>query len=205
MVGQFKQLEWLSELAPVSTQFGWETSILRRKLKLAKNKEDKSAQTQGGLAGEVSPANTPPETHANDGLALAASHFIKYESFHTSSSHGHRWNGAIQITSAPFRVIARPNFYRRQLHFENPDSNKPNPSQYRKRKGGTVTPFGLRSGDLVRAEKAGIVYLGWIGGYTESEKTKNVSIYDVNWKRIGQFSPKKVGLLKRSTKLCIAS
>ena len=204
MVGQFKQLEWLSELAPVSTQFGWETSILRRKLKLAKNKEDKSAQTQGGLAGEVSPANTPPETQANDGLALAASHFMQYESFHTSNTRGQRWNGSIQVTSAPFRVIARPNIYRRQLHFENPDSQKTNLSQYRKRKGGTVTPFGFRSGDLVRAEKAGIVYQGWIGGYTQTEKTKNVSLYDINWRRIGQFVPSKVQLLQRNTGLFVS-
>lgn len=62
MVGQFKMLEWLAELVPVSTIEGWQTSILRQELGLAKNKDDKSAQT--------------PETHANDGLALASSHFV---------------------------------------------------------------------------------------------------------------------------------
>jgi hypothetical protein len=100
-------------------------------------------------------------------------------------------------------VIAKPNIYRRQLHFENPDSHKPNPTQYRKRKGGTITPVGFRSGDFVEAQKASQVYRGWIGGYTETAKTKNVSIYNVNWKRIGQFSPNKVKLLKRSSKLCV--
>lgn len=208
MVGQSKQLEWLSKLALTTTQEGWQTSILRRELGLAKNKEDKSAQT--------------PKTHANDGLALAASHFVRYEAFHTSSSHGHKWNGRVELTPAPFRVIARPNIYRRQLHFENPVANAPNhrslkkdlpsnrrkppdPQTFRKRKGGTVTPFGFRSGDLVRGEKAGKVYTGWIGGYTQSERTKNVSIYDHNWKRIGQFSPTRVQLLQRSTRLCVAS
>lgn len=122
-------------------------------------------------------------------MALAASHFVRYESFYTNSTHGHQWNGSIKLTPAPFRVIARPNLFRRQLHFENPVSDAPN---NRKRKGGTVTPFGLRSGDLVSAEKAGKVYQSWIGGY--SEKNKVVSIYDVDWKRIGQFRLNKVEL-----------
>ena len=188
MVGQFKQLEWLSELTHVTTQEGWQTSILRRELGLAKNKEDKSAQT--------------PETHANDGLALAASHFMQYESFHTSNARGHRWNGSIELTKAPFRVIARPNIYRRQLHFENPDSKKPNLSQYRKRKGGTVTPFGFRSGDLVKSQKAGKTHAGWIGGYSEVNKV--VSLYDINWKRIGQFSASKTSMLQRNTGLLVS-
>lgn len=199
MVGQFKMLEWLAKLVPVSTIEGWQTSILRQELGLAKNKDDKSAQT--------------PETHANDGLALASSHFVRYESFHTANSHGHRWNGEIQITPASFRVIARPNIYRRQLHFENPDSKKPNLNQFRKRKGGTVTPFGtakvppfgFRSGDKVKAEKAGISYVGWIGGYTETEKSKKVSVYDINWHRIGQFSPGKVQILQRRTGLLVSA
>lgn len=191
MVGQSKMLEWLTGLAPVSTTLGWRTSTLRRELGLAKNKEDKSAPSR--------------ETHANDGLSLAASHFIHYEAFHTANTHGHRWNGQIQITQAPFRVIARPNIYRRQLHFENPDSLKPNLNQYRKRKGGTVTPFGFRSGDKVQAEKAGKNYVGWIGGYTQTEKTRNVSVYDLNWHRIGQFSPAKVKLLQRRTGLLVSA
>lgn len=186
MVGQFKQLEWLSKLAPVITQNGWQTSILRQELGLAKNKDNKAAQT--------------PESHANDGLALAASHFIRYESFHTNNSHGHRWNGSIKLTNAPFRVIARPNLFRRQLHFENPVSDAPN---HRKRKGGTVTSFGFRSGDLVRASKVGRVHQGWIGG--SSEINKVISLYDINWKRIGQFSASKVRLLKRSTRLLVSA
>jgi hypothetical protein len=54
-----------------------------------------------------------------------------------------------------FKVITRPGavrrgkeygFFRRQLHFEVPDK-----SGTRKRKGGTITPFGFRVGDLVKA------------------------------------------------------
>lgn len=160
---------------------------LRQQLGLAKDKSNKSAQT--------------PETHAHDGIALAASHFMSFERFHTATTRGHQWLGQVEVTSAPFRVIARPNLYRRQLHFENPISDA---HGNRKRKGGTVTPFGLRSGDLVKAKKAGKTYRGWIGGYTQTERTRNVSVYDHNWRRIGQFSPNKVELLQRSTRLCVA-
>ncbi len=55
----------------------------------------------------------------------------------------------------------------------------------------------------LRILKARVIYRGWIGGYTNS-KTKAVSIYDINWKRIGQFSPNKTKLLRRSNKLCVA-
>lgn len=67
---------------------------------------------------------------------------------------------------------------------------------------GTITPFNVRYGDKVLAEKAGKVYMGWVGGFTNA-KAKNISVYDGNWKRIGQFSPKKVQLIRRSNKLCV--
>lgn len=190
MVGQKVMLEWLEKIAPTSTQLGWQTSNLRQWLKLPKDKTDKSKAVE--------------ETHSNDGVALAASHFIKWREWQSSNARGGNWEGVAVVTSAPFKVIAKPNIYRRQLHFENPDNHKPNLSQYRKRKGGTITPFGFRSGDFVQAEKAGQIYRGWIGGYTETAKSKKVSVYDINWKRIGQFSPNKVKLLKRSCKLCVA-
>ncbi|NET52256.1 MAG: hypothetical protein F6K09_27250, partial [Merismopedia sp. SIO2A8] len=185
-------LEWLGEIAPTSTLLGWETSNLRQWLKLPKDKTDKSKACE--------------ETHANDGVALATSHFIQWKEWKDirRNIRGGCWEGEAIITSAPFKVVAKPNIYRRQLHFENPDSKKPNPTQYRKRKGGTITPFGFKSGDFVCAEKAGLIYRGWVGGYTQTAKSKNVSVYDVNWRRIGQFSPKKVKLLKHSCKLCIS-
>jgi hypothetical protein len=96
-------------------------------------------------------------------------------------------------------VISRPAFYRRQLHFETV-----NPGGIRKRKGGTLTPFGFRCGDLVKAEKANSQVMGWIGGFTNTVKTKNVSVYDGNWKRIGQYSLSKVNLIRRSTGLCVS-
>ena len=183
MVGQKIMLEWLSNLAPVTPLYGWKTAQIRTRLGLVKNKEDKAKQS--------------PETHAVDGIALAASQFLSYEKYHKAGEDGAQWVETVDITPAPFKVIARHNLYRRQLHFENPLKGG-----IRKRKGGTVTPFGFRSGDYVRAEKAGKVYQGWIGGYTE--KAKAVSLYDHNWHRIGKFTASKVRLLQRSTKLCVA-
>ncbi|MGB5635142.1 MAG: hypothetical protein WBM86_20505, partial [Waterburya sp.] len=121
-----------------------------------------------------------------------------YKAFHTVNSHGHHWVGSIQLTIAPFKVIARPQLYRRQLHFENPTKG-----ETRKRKGGTVTPFGFRSGDLVQATKGKVTVKGYIGGY--SEKNKVISIYEgTSWRRYGQFSVSKTKLLRRSNGLCVA-
>jgi hypothetical protein len=185
MVGQKIMVEWLSELCPTSTQLGWQTSNLRQWLGLPKDKTNK--------------ANPTPETHSHDGIALAASHFIKWHEWVGNKTRGGHWVGEIQVTRCPFAVISRPQLYRRQLHFENPVKGSPKSPEHRKRKGGTVTPFGFRSGDKVKAEKAGQSYIGWIGGYVE--KQKKVSVYDINWHRIGQFSVSKVQLVKRSTRL----
>ena len=184
MVGQKWMWEQLWQIAPTHTLEGWKTSILRTKLGLQKNKNDKSVQ-------DVT-------THAHDAIALGASRFMQFKAFYTANSRGHHWVGSVQLTKAPFKVIARPQLYRRQLHFENPSQGG-----IRKRKGGTVTPFGLRSGDLVRATKGEITVKGYIGGYSKPNKV--VSIYDVNWKRLGQFRISKTQLLKRSSGLCVAT
>lgn len=54
--------------------------------------------------------------------------------------------------------------------------------------GGSVTRHGFRKGDYVQALKAGKTYYGWVSGDTE----KLVAVSNENWKRIGQFSNKKV-------------
>ncbi|MDJ0576732.1 MAG: RRXRR domain-containing protein [Xenococcaceae cyanobacterium MO_234.B1] len=206
MSGQYWAIGELEKLAPVKKMYGWQkngngTSQIRKYLGLFKDKQNKK--------------NPVPETHAVDGVALAASEFIEFKPFHTKNSQGHEWKGKVTITDSIFRVITRPQYYRRALHFDNPKKGGS-----RKRKGGTITPFGclgarslgdeaspgshrFRAGDYVEAIKAGVIYRGWIGGYTNS-KTKAVSIYDINWKRIGQFSPNKTKLLRRSNKLCVA-
>ncbi|MBD1864155.1 MULTISPECIES: RRXRR domain-containing protein [Trichocoleus] len=175
MVGQRVMLDWLSKLAPVKTQLGYETAKLRTQLGLVKTKAK---------------ASQSPESHAVDGLALACSEFIQYESFHTANTHGHQWMGSVQITASLFRVIRRPPISKRQLHLMVPAKGG-----VRRRYGGTVTRHGFRKGDLVQAEMAGRVSIGWVSGDTQ----KHVSVSDCNWKRLGQFAASKVMLIARNT------
>lgn len=199
MVSQKWAIEQLNQIAPVYVREGWEpdgngTSQLRTALGLVKDKQHKS--------------EAKPETHAVDGVALACGYFMQYRSFQAGNERGHEWVGEVQVTAAPFRIVTRPGavkrggeygFFRRQLHFEVPAK-----SGVRKRKGGTITPFGVRVGDFVRATKGNETIYGWIGGFTDTEKSKKLSVYDWQWKRIGQFTVSKVQLIRRSNGLCIA-
>lgn len=180
MVGQKLMLGWLSRLAPVETRFGYETANLRNRLELVKSK-DKSAQS--------------PESHAVNGLALACSEFVKYESFHTANTHGHAWTGSVELTPSAFRLIRRPPISRRQLHLMVPAKGG-----VRRKYGGTTTRHGVRKGDVVRAEMAGRVCIGWVSGDTQ----RQISVSDANWKRLGQFAASKVSLLSRNTGLVVS-
>ncbi|MGD2180486.1 RRXRR domain-containing protein [Lusitaniella coriacea] len=177
MVGQNWMLErFASDYTnlKVLTQQGWETSNLRQYLRLPKEKADKSKEIR--------------ETHATD--ALAASWFLKYRQIKGSRGW---WEGEVEVSPhTPFAIVSRPPVSRRQLHLMVPAKGG-----NRRRYGGTVTGHGFRKGDFVEAEKAGIVYRGWVSGDTKTQ----VSISDANWKRLGQFTARKVRLLKRNTGL----
>lgn len=188
MAGQYWCIKRLSELAPVRKMYGWQkdgngTSQLRKYLGMEKAK-DKKAQT--------------PDSHAVDGVALASSSFVRFKRFETKREHGHCWSGQVKITESPFRVIARPGYFRRALHFDNASKGGT-----RKRKGGTVTPFGYRCGDKVQVTSKGTTFTGWVGGYTNTGKSKKLSVYDHNWKRLIQAGLRQVTLVRRSTKLCV--
>ncbi len=182
--------EWFraeaSKIAPVVEVDSYDTGKYRDQLGLVKDEKDKSRQT--------------PETHANDAVALASSYFIQYKAFHTASSHGHHWVGECTITKAPFIVITRPRLFRRKLYQENYMKGG-----ILKRQGGTITPFGFRSGDYVQTIYKGEVVRGWVGGFSNTAKTKNVSIYNHDWNRIGQFNPNNIKLIKRSSRLCVVA
>ncbi len=177
MVAQYWAIDQLKKLLPVVTQEGWQTSNLRQWLGLEKQKTAK---------GDAIPA-----THAVDGISLASSQFIRYRQLKGKQGW---WEGSVSITPAPFAVIRRPPICRRQLHLRVPTKGG-----VRRKYGGTVTRHGFRKGDYVRAEQAGRVYQGWVSGDTE----KQISVSDANWKRLGQFSVKKVQLLQRSTGLIV--
>ncbi|MGB3301043.1 MAG: RRXRR domain-containing protein [Phormidesmis sp.] len=177
MVGQRWAIEQLETLASVVTQLGWKTANIRRHL---------------GIEKASHKAEQSPAAHAMDGVALAASEFVQYRQFHRRGADGGDWVGAVEMTAAVFRVIRRPSICRRQLHLlQFAKGGK------RRNYGGTVTRHGFRKGDLVSAIKAGVEQIGWVSGDT----AKQVSVSDINWKRLGQFTAAKVRLIKRSTGL----
>lgn len=180
MVGQKWALKQLTQIAPVEQIEGWQVANLRRHLGLQKAK-DKAAQT--------------PESHAVDGVALAATEFVGYEVFQSGKQHGRQWTGTVNITPAPFRVIRRPPICRRQLHLLQPAKGGK-----RRAYGGTVTRHGFRKGDLVRAVMAGRIYIGFVSGDT----ARQVSVSNADWRRLGQFATSKVQLLKRATGLLVS-
>ncbi len=184
-VGQEWFREQASLIAPLTEVDSLDTGKYRDRLGLIKERKDKSKQT--------------PETHANDAIAIASTVFIQYIKFNTANTHGHEWVGECLVTPAPFIVLTRPKLFRRKLHQENYEKGGT-----LKRLGGTITPFGFRTGDYVQTERKAEIIRGWIGGWTDTQKQKNVSIYDHNWSRIGQFNPKNVKLLQRSSRLCVA-
>lgn len=176
MVGQIWMLQQLELIAPTSTIFGWETSNLRDRLGLVKQKTHKG--------------DAILETHAVDGIALASSYFLRYESFQNTRERGHIWIGAVNLTTPVFRVIRRPPSSRRQLHLMVPAKGG-----IRRKYGGTTTRHGFRKGDLVNSPKG----IGYVSGDTE----KQVSVSDSNWRRMGQIAASKVSVIRRSNGLIV--
>lgn len=116
-----------------------------------------------------------PASHANDAVAML-----------------HGLAGCEPDENAPFYVLRRPEFARRSLHRQNFQKGGVRPKF-----GGTTNGGYFRKGDYVEAEKAGKTYYGWVCGLP-TEKTPLVGIMNARRKRIGQFTPSKVCLLKRS-------
>jgi RRXRR protein len=177
MVGQKWMLIQLTDFAPVSTIFGWETANMRGRLGLEKHKADKSKQCF--------------ETHAVDGVAIAASNFVQYKRYHRFGEDGAEWVGDVEITKAPFFVIKRPPYSRRQLHLMVPAKGG-----NRRKYGGSTTRHELRKGDLVNSPKG----IGYVSGDTD----KQISVSNADWKRLGQITASKVTLIRRSNGLLVA-
>jgi hypothetical protein len=176
MVGQKWAIEQLSQLATVHTRFGWQTSNLRKHLRLEKSKNK---------------AEQSPESHANDGIALACFQFLDYLPFHTSNGHGYDWKGSVKVTNAPFAVIKRPPISRRQLHLMVFSKGGK-----RRKYGGSTTRHGFRKGDLVSSPKG----IGYVSGDTE----KQLSVSDTNGQRLGQIAISKIQLIRRSNGLIVS-
>ncbi len=177
MVGQTWMLEQLGKIAPVVKIEGYQTAQIRNHLGLTKNKANKS--------------EAEFNTHAVDGVAIAASHFVEYRKYHRVDLDGAGWFGSVSITPAPFFCIRRPPFSRRQLHLMVPSTGG-----VRRKYGGSTTRHGLRKGDLVNSPKG----IGYVSGDTQQQ----ISLSNANWKRLGQIAASKVTSIRRSTGLIVA-
>jgi hypothetical protein len=89
----------LVDLLKVTLVKGYETSNTRQYLRLPKSK-DKGEQT--------------PSAHVNDGISLAARHFIQYE-VHRLTNSG-LWIGIVKITRFKFFTVSRLGNRPRKLH-----------------------------------------------------------------------------------------
>jgi len=117
------------------------------------------------------------ESHANDAVAMLCDmfgHFVAHK-------------------NAPFYYWQRPEFARRPLHRQHHQKG-----HLRPKFGGTKNGGHFRKGDYVEAEKVGKTYRGWVCGLP-TEKTNKIGVMDAVGKRSGQFTPRKVSLLCRST------
>lgn len=175
MVGQRWMLKQLEQFAPVVKIEGYQTASTRKHLGLVKNKADKS--------------KAEFNTHAVDGVAIGASHFVEFRRYHKSGEDGAAWFGSVCVTKAPFFVIRRPPISRRQLHLMVPAKGG-----IRRKYGGSVVCNGFRKGDLVKTVKHSIVMV--CGDYNGQ-----IAVANSNWKRLGYTSAKKVELIRRSTGL----
>lgn len=180
MTGQLQQIAWLKSQLPTEVLEGWKTSILRNELGLIKNSANKSEQE--------------PATHAVDGIALAASHFVRYEV--SRMDHSAEWIGSVNLNAAPFVVVRRPSYSRRQLHLLQFSKGG-----CRRDQGGSKTINGFRKGDLVLYESKG----KRIVGYCSGSRGNALSLSDANWSRLGRFVATKCQLLSRSCGLTIAA
>lgn len=179
MIGYLETIKNKGYYKGLKTVQGYATSMIRKYLNLEKEKSDKSLKI--------------PQTHAVDGIALAATRWISYG---VTSLNSQEWKGEIKLTNSYFIVVSRPPTSKRQLHLLQFSKGGK-----RRRYGGSVTRHGFRKGDYVEAVKAGKTYRGWVSGETETK----ISISDSNWKRISQFSANKVRLIRRSTGLIITT
>lgn len=175
MVGQKWAIKELEKLVFVEKVYGYQTALMRTQLGLEKT-QVKSEQSIN--------------SHAVDGIALACHEFLNYVTFHTAEGSGKEWVGSVRVTKAPFAVIRRSPFSRRQLHY-----TVPNKKGIRGKYGGSVTESGLRKGDLVNTPK-GVFY---VSGQTGN----SISISDSNWTRVTKVALSKVKLLRRNNGLLV--
>jgi hypothetical protein len=194
----FEELEKLVGKDNVKLIKGYDTNLRRQQLGLKKssNKEERGQSS-----------------HVNDCIAMGS--IILGLGIETKT---------VLREGINFDIITRPKYSRRKLHKEQPSKDdkrrtdkdgfeKTKGHRIRKRFGGTTTDWtNIRKGDYVEVRhrkkdetrKHGyipIVYRGWVGGFENDKKL--ISLYNFDWKVIGQFDNRDVRLLNRNNGLMI--
>lgn len=162
-------------------------------VRLIKGFETNTRRQQLGLKKSSKKEGRNPDAHVTDCIAMG------------SIILGLGMNYKTQLRQdINFDIITRPKYSRRKLHNEQPSKGG-----IRRRFGGTTTDWtNIRKGDYVEAirdKQSGedVLYRGWVGGFDNDRKF--ISVYNFDWKVIGQFDNKKVRLVNRNNGLLIKS
>lgn len=174
----YEELKKIPDVKEIRLIKGFETSIRRKQLSLQKGskKEDRN-----------------PVAHVNDCISMGS--IILGLGMETKT---------VLMQGINFDIITRPKYSRRKLHNEQPSKGG-----VRRRFGGTTTDWtNIRKGDYVETvidKRSGkdMMYRGWVGGFENDKRL--ISVYNFDWKVIGQFDSKKVRLLNRNNGLLLRS
>lgn len=194
---------WGKNFSQVEVGKKWlyeETKKLVSDVILIKGFETNTRRQQLGLKKSGKKEERDPSSHVNDCVAMGS--IILGLGIETKTQLRQGIN---------FDIICRPKYSRRKLHNEkiNPQDKRLREKGHRTRKrfGGTTTDWtDIRKGDYVEAirdKQSGddMLYRGWVGGFDNDKKF--FSVYNFDWKVIGQFDSKKVRLLNRNNGLII--
>lgn len=178
----YEEMKNIPDIREVKLIKGYETSVRRKQLNLQKSSKKEERN---------------PISHVNDCISMGS--IILGLGMETKS---------VLRQGINFDIITRPKYSRRKLYNEEPHK-KPNKEGIRRRFGGTTTNWtNMRKGDYVETiidKRSGkdMMYRGWVGGFENDKKL--ISVYDFDWKVVGQFDSRKVRLLDRNNGLLLKS
>ncbi len=179
-----------------------ELKKLCKDVRLIKGYDTNIRRQQLGLEKSSKKDERDPSAHVNDCIAMGS--IILGLGIETKTFLREGMN---------FDIISRPKYSRRKLHNEKVNLQdkilKYKGHRIRKRFGGTTTNWtNIRKGDYIEAiidkrDENDMMYRGWAGGFDNDRKF--ISLYDFDWKVVGQFDYKKARLLSRNHGLMVRS
>jgi hypothetical protein len=160
----------------IGTLKGYETSALRKHLKLSKSL-DKYARDAS--------------SHVNDAITLASSHFVCYTRNRIEKSAD--FIGSINLTDFGFKCISRLNSRTRKMH-----DSRPKKGNTRKTYGGFAKKHNFQNGDYVKYETKKKTLFGYIQSNDIYQFVNN------KWKRVKQLkNSRNLCKIKNSSNLVV--